>query len=306
MNTRDLYTSCTKTELLELCELCEIILSNKNSKQEIIKRLLDYEEQHTYNTIQVTIDLSLYTQPSTQTIYTTESENLLHNTSILPATKDDISDLLPEYIPHEIENDTTSTKNITDVLESNKASPNFNDPTKEKISKPTILSATSWKYTKTFTSIGYKETQKKYYKKMNSCEEVLQLVDLDSKPFGSETEKIIKEIFLLSPRTSSQNDATRNQTKIEIKSARYWAGQDDCKWQHIEPDHDYDIVLFVLLDFQGLKVWGIKKTLLMGEMCDKKIVTKQGKQGMWVKKSDIIDYLTPLYTIEDLDHFIDS
>jgi hypothetical protein len=44
----------------------------------------------------------------------------------------------------------------------------------------------------------------------------------------------------------------------------------------------------------------------MGEMCDKKIVTKQGKQGMWVKKSDIIDYLTPLYTIEDIDHFIDS
>ena len=91
-----------------------------------------------------------------------------------------------------------------------------------------ILSANYWKNTKTFKSIKDKETQIKYYNRMNSCEEVLQLVDLESKPFGSESEKIIQEIFKLGPRTSSQNDGTRNGKKIEIKSARYWAGKDDC------------------------------------------------------------------------------
>ena len=169
-----------------------------------------------------------------------------------------------------------------------------------------ILSANCWNNTKAFKSIKDKETQIKYYKRMNSSEEVLQLVDLDSKPFGSTSEKIIKEIFELGSRTSSQNDGTRNGKKIEIKVARYWNGTDDCRWQHLEPDHDYEIVLFVLLDFQGFKVWGIKKLLLMGDMRDKKFVTFQGKQGFWVKKSDIFSHLTPINSIADLDAFIQS
>jgi hypothetical protein len=169
-----------------------------------------------------------------------------------------------------------------------------------------ILSATNWKNTKTFKSIKDKETQIKYYKRMNSCEEVLQLVDLESKPFGSESEKIIQEILNLGPRTSTQNDGTRNGKKIEIKSARYWAGKDDCRWQHLEPEHDYEYALFALLDFHGWKIWGIKKSLLMGEMREKKIVTFQGKQGWWVSKSAIISYLTPIHTISELDAFIES
>lgn len=169
-----------------------------------------------------------------------------------------------------------------------------------------ILSANYWKNTKTFKSIKEKETQIKYYKRMNSCEEVLQLVDLESKPFGSESEKIIQEIFNLGPRTSSQNDGTRHGKKIEIKSARYWAGKDDCVWQHLEPEHDYEYALFALLDFQGWKIWGIKKSFLMGELRDKKIVTFQGKQGWWVRKSAILPYLTVLNSIADLDRFIQS
>lgn len=178
-----------------------------------------------------------------------------------------------------------------------------------KVMEPTssdILSASHWKTTKTFKSIKEKETQIKYYKRMNSCEEVLQLVDLESKPFGSESEKIIQEIFHIGPRTSSQNDGTRIGKKIEIKSARYWAGKDDCRWQHLEPEHDYEYVLFALLDFQGWKVWGVKKSLLMGELRDKKIVTYQGKQGWWVSKSDVESYLTPISSIEELDAFLQT
>ena len=167
-----------------------------------------------------------------------------------------------------------------------------------------ILSVGFWKNTNAFKSIKDKETQIKYYTRMNSCDEVLQLVNLQSKPFGSESEKIIQEIFNLGPRTSTQNDGTRNGKKIEIKSARYWGGKDDCVWQHLEPDHDYEYALFTLLGFHSWRVWGVKKSLLMGEMRDKKIVTFQGKQGWWVKKSEAMPYLTPIDTITDLDVFI--
>ena len=167
-----------------------------------------------------------------------------------------------------------------------------------------ILSCASWKNTKTFAAIKSKETQGKYYRRMNASDEVLQLVDLESKPFGSESEKILSEILQLGPRTSSQNDGTFNGKKIEIKCARYWAGKDDCVWQHLEPDHDYEFGLFAVLDFHGWKIWGIKKSLLMGELRDKKVVTFQGKQGFWTKKSAILPYLTPITTIADLQTFL--
>ena len=174
----------------------------------------------------------------------------------------------------------------------------------EKGEPENILSCSYWKNTRAFKTIKDKETQMKYYQRMNSCMEVMQLVELDSKPFGCESEKIISEIFKLGPRTSTQNDATLNGKKIEIKTARYWAGKDDCRWQHLEPDHDYEYALLVLLDFQGWKVWCIKKSELMCEMRDKKIVTFQGKQGWWTTKSAILPYLTPIDTIKELRDFI--
>lgn len=174
----------------------------------------------------------------------------------------------------------------------------------DNIHNKDILLASNWKNTKAFKEIEDKETQIKYYKKNNSCNEVLQLVDLESKPFGSVSEKIICEIFELGPRTSTQNDGTRNSKKIEIKSARYWAGKDDCVWQHLEPDHDYEYALFALLDFHEWKIWCIKKSLLMGDLRDNKIVTFQGKQGWWTKKSNILPYLTPINNIQELDDFM--
>ena len=117
------------------------------------------------------------------------------------------------------------------------------------------------------------ETQLSYYTRMKSREEVLDLVGLQSKPFGTKAEKFIQNVFKLGPRTSTQNDGVRNGKKIEIKTARYWAGKDECRWQHLEPDHDYEVVLFVLLDFDKWNVWAINKHLLIGELMDKKIVT---------------------------------
>ena len=165
------------------------------------------------------------------------------------------------------------------------------------------LLAEYWKNTAAFTTIQEKETQIKHYKRMNASTEVLQLVELESKPFGSVCEKIISELFGLGPRTSTQHDATLNGKKIEIKTARYWAGKDDCVWQHLEPEHDYDYAMFVLLNFHGWKVWCIKKTDLMA-LREKKIVTFQGKQGWWTRKSVILPHLTPIHTLAELQAFI--
>jgi hypothetical protein len=167
-----------------------------------------------------------------------------------------------------------------------------------------ILKSNYWKNTDTFKNIINKENQIKYYKKNNSTEEVCQLVLLESKNFGIICENIILELFNIKHRTSTQNDGVFNGKKLEIKSARYWENKDECRWQHLEKEHDYEYVLFVLLDFTEFKIWCIKKSLLMGELIDKKIVTKQGNQGWWTKKSKILEYLTPINSIIDLENFI--
>lgn len=173
------------------------------------------------------------------------------------------------------------------------------------MSTDNILSSESWKTAQCFLSISKKLSQLQHYKNNRASPEVLQLVELESKAFGMECEKLFTEIFGLGKRTSSQNDATYKERKIEIKCARFWAGKDDCKWQHLEPDHDYEYALFGLLDFHGFQLWIIKKSDLMGEMRDKKILTFQGKQGWWTTKSMILPYLTPIRSVADLDAFIE-
>ena len=175
-----------------------------------------------------------------------------------------------------------------------------------------ILSSESWKNSKSYKAIKDKDTQIKYYTRMNATAEVRRLVDLESKPFGSEGEKILSEIFRLGARTSTQNDGTLNGKKIEIKCARYWAGKDNCRWQHLEPDHDYEYAIFAVLHFNGWKVWAIKKSDLMAEEVrninkekkSKKPVNFQGKQGWWTTKSAILPYLTPIKTKAELEAFV--
>jgi hypothetical protein len=147
--------------------------------------------------------------------------------------------------------------------------------------------------TSAFITSNKKLSQFDFYKKNNATENVLSLVKLQSKTFGTICEKIVYEMLNLQPRTSSQNDATYNNNKIEIKCARYWSETNNCKWQHIEIGHDFDFILFVLLDFTDFKIWGIKKKKLIkiGKL------TKQGLQGMWVNKNDIIEHLTQIYPL---------
>lgn len=195
----------------------------------------------------------------------------------------------------------TKVNDIIDLLGDLKLTNNKEDLVKEE---KDITSVTYWMNTDAFKNLEKKETQLKYYETNKASKEVLTIVSLDSKVFGSIAEKIIIEILGLGKRTSTQNDASYKNCKIEIKAARYWAGKDDCLWQHLEPDHDYDYAILCLLDFHGWKIWCIKKTILMGEMRDKKIVTNQGKQGWWTRKSSILPYLTPIKTRRDLHNML--
>ncbi len=163
----------------------------------------------------------------------------------------------------------------------------------------------TWATTKYFQTMKKKPTQLELYVKNNSDADTLTLVSMANKVFGEEVmEPMIRELFQMSPKENKKHDGIRLGKKIEIKSARWHATGKDCNWQHLEPDYDYEFVLFVLVDFTELKVWVITKEKLMGELRAKNIVSKQGEQGWTTNKKKIEPYLTPLSSIDDLDRFI--
>ena len=174
-------------------------------------------------------------------------------------------------------------------------------------SDTSLLSFNNWKHTKAFANNLQSETQKQYYTRMNAAPELIDImVSSESKRFGSTSESILAELFQMAPRTSSQHDGVFEGHKCEIKCARYWAGKDECRWQHLEPEHDYEFAMLALLDFHEWKVWCVTKELLMGELREKKVVTFQGKQGWWTLKSAIMPYLTPIRGLDCLRKFVNT
>lgn len=138
-----------------------------------------------------------------------------------------------------------------------------------------------------------------YYK--YSDPDIIELVQMTPHYFGIFVEKIVKELLELEPRINSQHDATLNNTKIEIKSSRFWNKQSDFKWQHIEPEHDWDILLCVSLTQYGLNIEAITKDQVI-YFIKNNCIHQQGNQGFWVWSKDI--YLTPIKSKSDLIKFI--
>jgi len=170
--------------------------------------------------------------------------------------------------------------------------------------QPDILGIVHWRDFARGIITNLTPNQVYFYNQHTDDHDIINLVALDPKRFGTVCEQIISHIYNLGPRTSTQNDGTRNGKKIEIKTARYWVQTNDCKWQHLEPEHDYDCVLFALLDFHGWNVWCITKDVLMGECMNRGILTRQGEQGYMCNKNRILPYLTEIHNVHDLDNFL--
>jgi len=164
----------------------------------------------------------------------------------------------------------------------------------------------SWTKTNAFTNCTTKCTQLQYYRNKDASAETLQLVALTPKPFGTEAEKIVVECFGLEPRENSQHDGKLKTMKLEVKCARWHAVGTDCNWLHLEEGHDFQYVIFALLDFHDWKCWIMTKARLFGEMRDKCILKKQGEEGWTVNKSKIESYLTPIYSQTDIINFMEK
>lgn len=142
-----------------------------------------------------------------------------------------------------------------------------------------------------YRNINVNSMQMELYLNNNASPHVLKLVELKSRSFGATVEKIVREIYGFNRIPTSFYDHTYHNIKIEQKSSRYWCGGRTkyFKWQHIEPKHDFDILLLVGVGFHDLEYYvlsmnDVKQYILEGKI--KKQGTGDG-QGYWFKQTDI-------------------
>lgn len=149
-----------------------------------------------------------------------------------------------------------------------------------------------------------KPTQLEFYMKNSASANITSLVPLSNKAFGEGMQRIATEIFGMTGSSDTGHDAVYKGVPIEIKSARYWSGKLDCKWQHIMTDHEYKWVLLSLVDFQDLKFWLVSKDVIMA---NPNIFTQQGNaegQGRWCTMKQALPVAHPVASREDLDRVI--
>jgi len=151
-----------------------------------------------------------------------------------------------------------------------------------------------------------KPTQLEFYLKNGASENIMSLVPLSNKAFGEGMQRIIREIFGCEASTDTGHDAVYRGHNIEVKSARYWSGKLDCKWQHIMDDHNYKWVLLALVDFQDLKFWLVSKETIRAHP---EVFEQQGNaegQGRWCSMKKALPLAHPVASREDLDRIIAS
>jgi hypothetical protein len=151
------------------------------------------------------------------------------------------------------------------------------------------------------------KTQLDYYIENNSPIEILDFVKLSNKAFGSEIEKLTKEIFQLKKSKHSSYDLSFKKYKFEVKGSRKWGGK-TFKWQHIMEEHHYHFIILCGIDYQELKFWIISKTKFL-ELKNENIVSQQGGgegQGLWCDFEKIKEHLIPLKNKNDFNNYLNN
>ena len=156
-----------------------------------------------------------------------------------------------------------------------------------------------------------KETMYDFYRRNHASDEILSLVKLENKRFGTIMENILTEYMEMKQPTcniTSYDRLFENNVRIEIKSSRIWARggrTSQFKWQHIMKDHDYDVLLLAGLDFTHIRLYAISKKKVM-ELYTKNVIKQQGRaegQGLWFSLSHIKPYITDVGTKDKMIEF---
>jgi hypothetical protein len=165
-----------------------------------------------------------------------------------------------------------------------------------------------------------KPTQLERYERRDSPECIKKFISLGGGPkMGTTLEQYARFRFKsLCKRKSGKSETGYDhlvtihdsEVYIEQKSSGHW-GEDDYRWQHVEQNHKWNILLLCGIDYTCIKFWVMDRKTF-NKLIDEKKITNQGNkakdssEGMWFNYSDVKDYLTEVHTDEDIIRTLES
>jgi hypothetical protein len=141
-----------------------------------------------------------------------------------------------------------------------------------------------------------------FYRANNAPEEIINLVGLSNKRFGSVCESLVTTLVggekVPDQRGKTGWDMELTDARFEIKSSRYWrSGKNQFfKWQHVLPDHEWSHLLLCAVDFDRIRLFALNKPTFMSLIEIGKITQQGGAggQGCWFEIKHIIDTATEI------------
>lgn len=161
-------------------------------------------------------------------------------------------------------------------------------------------------------------SQRERYEAMGAPPEIMEFVKFGGGPaMGAKCERFTRSKFtVLQNRKKGKGQSGHDQVAIidgkeitgEEKSGGLHA-DGDFMWEHIEPNHPWDFLLFCGIYYHEIKFWVIDRKKF-NELVDEQKITKQGNkagdsyEGFWCKYSNVKDSLTEIKTNDDLVAFL--
>ena len=195
----------------------------------------------------------------------------------------------PAHVASEIQEDKTVAGEEISVTESS------SDESLEDIEE-----IVNWDFTTTsaFMSIDHTSKQLAFYLAHGAHPSIITLIKMSNRQFGCTMEKIVRQMLGLSSLKDTTCDAMFGNIRVEIKSSRYWISGNtaDFRWQHIEPEHMFDIIIFVAVECNDLVLYGINRATILSAIQTGQVCQQGGGrgQGYWCTLSKLCSFLTKL------------
>lgn len=167
-----------------------------------------------------------------------------------------------------------------------------------------------------------KPTQLQRYEEKLSPEYIRKFISLGGGPkMGTTLEKFARFKFkVLQIRGSGKNtgfDHTftvgEKVLYVEQKSSGYWRNnkEDDFKWQHVEANHKWNMLLLCGIEYTDVKFWAMNRKTFDNLVTNNKITNqgnkeKESSEGMWFFYSHVKDQVTPIESDDDLLRFVET
>lgn len=193
---------------------------------------------------------------------------------------------------------------------------------------PTIMSSVPSTVLDTFWAsarTAKKLTQLERYEAAGAAESILKIIRLGGGPaMGTTMEKIARHVFTgsLLPRARGGASETGydhvykladgRTLNVEQKSAGLWSdAPNSFRWQHIEADHKWDVLLLAGIQPKGIDFWGMRRTDFLaavsaGAATNQGNKSKDSSEGVWMDYAGVAPWLVPIRSSAEFEAFAAS